>query len=123
MSAFSPRQMFLLDQACKPISEAFDGHVYLVGTATERGEYRDVDVRVILDDKTYDRLVKAIGQHAVYFLGLAIGQYLASLTSMPIDFQLQRMTEANDRHPGMRNPLGRRTLASFRGDASPEGKQ
>lgn len=112
--------MFLLDEACKPIAEAFEGHVYLVGTAVERQEYRDIDVRVILSDKTYDRLVRAIGQHAVFFLGLAIGQYLASRTDMPIDFQLQRMTEANDRHSGMRNPLGRRTLASYRGDASPE---
>lgn len=47
MSAFSPRQMFALDEACKPISEAFDETPYLVGTAVSRQEYRDVDVRLI----------------------------------------------------------------------------
>lgn len=121
MSAFSPRQMFVLDLACQPLWQAFDGGVYHVGTSAERGEYRDVDVRLILEDDRYDQLAQTIGLQAVYFLGLAIGQYLASMTGMPIDFQIQRTTEANARHGGkMRNPLGLRTLDNFKGDASPE---
>lgn len=120
MSALSPRQMFLLDLACGPIAEAFDGGVYLVGTAAVRGEYRDVDVRLMLSDKQHDRLRKAIGRKGIALLGLTIGQYLASLTDLPIDFQLQRTTEANLRHPGgMRNPLGQRTLDNYKGDAQP----
>lgn len=119
MSALSPRQMFLLDLASKPIWEAFDGGVYHVGTSAARGEYRDVDVRAILADKRYDRLVKAIGSDAVAFLGLAIGQYLASMTGLPIDFQIQRQTEANAKHGGkVRNPVGLRSLADFEGDAA-----
>lgn len=120
MSALSPRQMFLLDLACKPLWEAFDGGaVYLVGTAVERQPFRDVDVRLIISDKPYDRLKKALGADGIAFLGIAIGQYLASLTGLPIDFQLQRQTEANAHHSGMRNPLGLRHLRSFEGDAPP----
>ena len=95
------------------------GGVYLVGTAqkprTDRTP-RDVDVRMIMEDKTYDRLVKAIGTEGIAFMGLAYGQYLHSLTGLPIDFQVQQMTEANNLHPGPRNPLGHRSMANYRGD-------
>lgn len=121
MSAFSPRQMFLLDEACKPLAKAFDADVYLVGTAGVRGQaYRDVDIRLILWDDAYDRLADVHGEGGMAFLGIAIGEYLASRTGLPIDFQMQRMTEANANHPdGIRNPLGRRKLRSYRGDAVP----
>lgn len=126
MSALSPRQMFLLDLACKPIAEAFSAP-YLVGTAVQRQDYRDVDVRLILGDDEYDALADAMpqGTRSLAFLGLAVGQYLASLTDLPIDFQFQRQTEANERHcldsgGTSRNPMGVRSLGNFRGDATPE---
>lgn len=93
--------------------------VYLVGTAMEaRGDRapRDIDVRMILTDKTYDRLMKALGSEGIAFMGLAYGQYLHSLTDLPIDFQVQRMTDANNLHRGPRNPLGHRSMANYRGD-------
>jgi hypothetical protein len=121
VSALSPRQMFLLDMACHPINEAFGEYgTYLVGTAMSprNGQPpRDIDVRTIMKDKHYDKLTRAIGLPGVAFLGLAIGQYLASLTGLPIDYQIQRMAEANVLHEGMRNPLGSRTLDRFKGDA------
>ena len=112
--------MFLLDNACAPMLEP-DGvmGVYLVGTAMEpRGDRapRDIDVRMILTDKMYDRLLKALGSEGIAFMGLAYGQYLASLTQLPIDFQVQRMTEANNLHSGPRNPLGHCNMLSYRGD-------
>lgn len=121
MSALSPRQMFLLDMACYPISQAFDNWgTYLVGTAVlprDGQPPRDIDVRSIMRDEAHDKLTEAIGADGIAFLGLAIGQYLASLTGLPIDYQIQRQTEANALHDGMRNPLGGRTLANYRGDA------
>lgn len=124
MSAFSPRQMFILDHACKPIWDAFGGGVYLVGTAAEssageRGEFRDVDVRLILEAKRYEKLQK-LGPDVIAFLGVAIGQYLHSMTGLPIDFQIQHRDVANALHDGLRNPLGLRKLSSFRGDAHPD---
>lgn len=121
MSALSPRQMFLLDIACYPISRAFDQWgTYLVGTAVQpRGGQapRDIDVRSIMRDEAFDKLADAIGLDGIGFLGLAIGQYLASVTGLPIDYQIQRQTEANALHDGPRNPLGDRDLSRFRGDA------
>lgn len=118
MSAFRPRQMFALDEACKPIAEAFDETPYLVGTAVTRSEYRDVDVRLILDDEKYAALGAVVGPELVAFLGIAVGEYLAARTGMPIDFQVQQQTAANERHDGPRNPLGLRTLDNYRGDAA-----
>lgn len=117
MSALSPRQMFLLDEACRPIAEAFDEAPYLVGTAVSRRAYRDVDVRLILDDETYARLVEVVDTPLREFLGLAIGEYLAARTGLPIDFQIQQQTAANEAHPWSRNPLGMRTLHNYAGDA------
>lgn len=117
MSAFSPRQMFLLDEACRPIAEAFDEAPYLVGTAATRQDYRDVDVRLILDDETYGRLVEVVDTPLREFLGLAIGEYLAARTGLPIDFQIQQQSAANEAHDGSRNPLGLRTLDNYGGDA------
>ena len=120
MSALSPRQMFLLDSACYPLMEVFGKSTYLVGTAMRPRDGkppRDIDVRTIVDDKQHDKLSKAIGQRGISFLGIAIGQYLASLTGLPIDYQIQRMTEANALHEGTRNPLGHRNMDNYKGDA------
>lgn len=123
MSAMSPRQMFLLDLACKPIEEGI-GATFHVGTsASGRQEYRDVDVRTILSDERYDALEEAVEPDGIAFLGLAIGQYLHSITGLPIDYQIQRQTEANERHQGARNPLGLRDLSNFRGDAAPAARE
>jgi len=119
MSALSPRQMFVLDLACKPIVEAL-GVPYLVGSAAERQPYRDVDVRLMLPDATYDTLDAAVGADAITFISLAVATYLQSFTGLPVDFQIQRTTEANALHKGMRNGLGFCHLASFEGDARPD---
>lgn len=122
MSGLCPRQFFLLDEACKPIRAAFDATPYAVGTAAEFQctAYGDVDVRLIMFDEQFDKLRAAVGLNGVAFLGFAIGEYLAARTGLPVDFQLQRATEANVKHCGKRrNPLGMRDLGDFKGDAPP----
>lgn len=98
-TGLSPRQMFLLDAACAPLRHDFPGFgPYLVGSAMtgERSAgTRDVDVRHIMRDEEYDAFVGGVGAEGVRFLGIAIGQYLASLTGLPIDFQFQQQTAAN----------------------------
>ena len=44
--------------ACKLIAEAFQPSYgpYLVGSVLERPDYRDVDVRLMLEDKHFERL-------------------------------------------------------------------
>lgn len=98
-TGLSPRQMFLLDAACVPLRNEFPGYgPYLVGSAMtgERSAgTRDVDVRHIMADEDYAALRDAVGVEGVRFLGIAVGQYLASVTGLPIDFQFQQATAAN----------------------------
>ena len=107
-SHLTTAQFAILNDACIPVAEAFDSPPYLVGSATEKPDYRDIDLRVILADEEFDHLFG--GRVLLWSLVcLTIGQYLHSVTGLPIDFQIQRMTEANEKHPKThRNPMGMR---------------
>lgn len=123
MSTLSPPVLHRLDLACAPIVEVFGSHVYLVGSVQERkaSVRSDVDIRLILPDKKYDRLTKRQPDGFATLLDFALGAYLRELTGQPIDFQVQRQSEANERHTGkQRNPLGGRRLTDWLGDARPE---
>ncbi len=102
--------VFNLSMACRALNDAFGwGSVFLVGSSLERRDYRDVDVRCIIDDADFDRLFPAGGnQHdALWSLMCAsISLYLERHTGLPIDFQIQRRTDANKEYSGRRHPLG-----------------
>ena len=99
--------LYRLDLACKPLRQLAQGPggVYLVGSAERRDDYRDVDVRMILADDTFDRM---FGHSSVLWELFCYGWtgHLRADTALPVDFQVQRMTEANENHDGPRNPLG-----------------
>jgi hypothetical protein len=101
-------ELYHLDQACQVISRAFgDECPYLVGTAGVGGadSYRDVDVRLMLDD---DEFAAACPTRERWeLLCLSITAYLSSRTGLPVDFQIQRTGEANAKHGHQpRSPLG-----------------
>lgn len=102
-------QFALLNDACIPVVEAFGGHPYLVGSVTEHASFRDVDLRLILADEDFDAWFA--GRVMLWSLVcMAIGQHLAGLTGLPIDFQIQRRTGANETYPeGTRHPMGMRS--------------
>ena len=116
---------FALEMACKHLMDAFDepeGHVgiYLVGSALERADWRDVDVRMMLDDATFARMFpKALLGHGAAWefdtrwtlMTLSISTWLREQTGLPIDFQFQPMSFANDKHKGRRHALGLRYVA------------
>lgn len=112
-TSLSPHQMNRLDLACVPLREAFDGPAYLVGSITRGGTYRDVDVRTILDDDAYDRWFPAPGADGAShddplwsLICSSLSEWLSSLSGLPIDYQIQRQTEANAAHGGVRYALG-----------------
>lgn len=133
-AAFAPKQpekrkkasyvgtpaIFLLELACKPISDAFGGFgCYLVGSALERPDWRDIDVRFIMSDEefqkefpgTYDparKLATWEFDPKWILLSTGIAAYLAKATGLPVDFQFQPQTHANERHKGIRHALGMR---------------
>ncbi len=121
VSALSTLDLYRLDDACVPIRRAL-GVPYLVGTAGDfkaPSGYRDVDVRLILDDAEFDALCHE-RRERWELLSVALGEYLQRRTGLPIDFQIQRMTEANARFGDKpRNPLGMVRCFAGGGDATP----
>lgn len=91
------------------INRAFpEGMCYLVGSSLVHKDYRDVDVRLILPDEEYDRMFGA-GDWANPLWSLmctSLSLWLGQQTDLPVDFQIQRRTQANELHDGQRNALG-----------------
>ena len=105
---------FNLSMACSLLVEAYGPHVYLVGSSLERRDYRDVDVRCILDDDDFDRHFPGAmsaanpSLHALWSITCAaISLWLSQQSGLPIDFQIQRRTEINKQAGNtQRHPLG-----------------
>lgn len=100
-----------LDAFGREIEAAFGYLPYLVGSAAAGKQWRDVDVRLILPDDEFDHLFPPVetGQFPDGLWSLlcaAISELAAKRTGLPIDFQIQRQTYANDRFPGPRHALG-----------------
>ena len=110
---------FELELACRELMEAFDYKegicgCYLVGSALERPDWRDIDIRFIVDDVSFGKLFPNAGltsnwEHDARWLVMttSISDWLSKRTNLPIDFQFQAMTYANARFKGRpRNALG-----------------
>lgn len=92
-------EYFALNQACVAINAAFNGFgCYLVGSALERRDHRDVDVRYIMDDDEFDAMFRAGGttRDAYWSLiCLSVSVWLREQTGLPVDFQIQRQSDCN----------------------------
>ena len=99
-------QAYNLNVACRPLASLGYG-LYQVGSSLERADYRDVDLRCILADDEYDRMfADDKSGKIVRFFSVAISEWIAARTGLPIDFQFQRETEANANFSGIRNAVG-----------------
>ena len=106
--------IFLLELACKPINQAFGGYgCYLVGSSLERADWRDIDIRFIMSDEEFDVLFPGTRKNRTWefdprwlLLTTALSAHLSKATGLPIDFQFQPQTHANERHKGRRHALG-----------------
>lgn len=112
---------YMLEVECRLLWEAFcsddedserwSGGVYVVGSALQRADWRDIDVRLIMNDSAFAKLFPEAGQsweHDARWLvmTIAISERLSKITGLPIDFQFQPQSHANERHHGPRNPTG-----------------
>jgi hypothetical protein len=104
-----------LNQACAQINKAFGGFgCYLVGSCQVKRDYRDVDVRLVLDDAEYERLFRSPGGEARggwanalwSLMCTSLSLWLKQQTDLPVDFQIQSQTYANANHRGHRSALG-----------------
>lgn len=112
--------VFRLEMACQHIRDAFDGEghfgCYLVGSALERPDWQDVDVRMIMDDDAFAAMFPSAHLFSSAWqidpkwllLTTAISAWLRDQTGLPVDFQFQPQTFANAHHKGRRSSLGNR---------------
>lgn len=109
--------IFRLELACKQVNDAFGEHhgCYLVGSALQRPDWRDVDVRFIMDDEAFDREFPGTRKNRTWefdpkwlLLTTSIARFLSDASGLPVDFQFQPQTHANERHKGPRDALGLR---------------
>lgn len=114
MCYLTPAELLRLDAACQPVVDSFRDvkgwiGLYLVGSVMTRADYRDVDVRMVLRDKAFRRLMGDPLVHRLW--NVALSQMVDSAANLrgPVDFQVQSLTESSgteDRTPA--NPLGKR---------------
>jgi hypothetical protein len=110
--------IFALDLCCQTINEAFgDYGCYLVGSSLESPDWRDVDVRYIMADASFAALFPDANidpgtwenDPRWLLLTTSISGWLKLQTGLPVDFQIQPQSHANERHKGPRHYLGMRT--------------
>ena len=100
-----------LEAWARRVADAFGHHPYQVGSSVFGREWRDVDVRLILPDDEFDALFPGDGSQDYRdprwaLLCDALSELGRVQTGLPIDFQFQRTTEANEEFTGPRSALG-----------------
>ena len=91
----------LLDEFGYMIWSAFGHYAYHVGSSVFGKTWRDVDVRLILEDEKYERMglgdPKRPHENKKWVaLTLAFSALGKEMTGLPIDFQIQQQSDAND---------------------------
>jgi hypothetical protein len=91
----------------REVRRMFGAMPYHVGSSLKRPDFRDVDVRLLLDDAAFDELAERIH---LGLLNHTVSLWGQQVTGLPIDFQVQRQTDANEDYPTRaghwRNPIG-----------------
>lgn len=100
-------QQYSLNVACAPIAKVFGYGLYQVGSSLERKDFRDVDLRCIMPNDEFDKMFfDDPNGKKLRFLNVAVSDWIAARTGLPIDFQFQREAEANKEFTGQRNAVG-----------------
>ena len=81
-----------LAAALMVVKEAFQETPYLVGSANETRDYRDIDVRVIMNNDKFDALFGSWNGMKPFqtLVTIAVSAWLTRVTGLPVDFQVQR---------------------------------
>lgn len=97
-----------VEEWCRSVRTIFDGEVpYMVGSVNRTPDFRDVDLRLILPDEDFDASWADPLKHRL--MNRAISTWGQRETGLPIDFQIQRRTDANKAFGDeFRNPMGLR---------------
>lgn len=99
-----------LNQFGQLVADAFGDYPFLVGSALHGKQWRDVDVRLILADDEFEAVCGPLTRpHEQNFRWAALCMAFSALgrqmTGLPIDFQIDQRTEANELYDGPRAAL------------------
>lgn len=102
VSYLTVNQTYDLNIACHALRD-FGYGTFHVGSSLSRADYHDVDLRCILSNEEFDEMLAKesteIGDRKLKFLNVAISEWIQARTGLPIDFQFQRMSDANYEFP------------------------
>ena len=101
-----------LDLYGDQLFNVFGGCPYLVGSALTMTQWRDVDVRVILSDEDFVAMFPGLHPGDEHRCAKWVAMCLAfsalgkEMTGLPIDFQIQQQSSANEMFKGTRSAIG-----------------
>ncbi len=101
----------LLNRFGSYVFDAWNSHAYLVGSAARGKTWRDVDVRLILTDEEFEwhigELTRPKALNPCWNANCLAWSYFGrSFTGLPIDFQIDQQSQANEQYPSeVRLPL------------------
>lgn len=83
--------------------------IYLVGSALTRKDWRDVDVRHIISDDEFKQRFGEFEQpydrnHFLRAFNLGVSEWMRRHSHLPVDYQVQPITKANELYPSPANP-------------------
>ena len=120
----TPLQNLALHEAVGIVRRGFGqadyAELFLVGSCLKKQDFRDVDVRLILSNGAYDYLFAYDDEAGSLWtlMCASIGTMLSSKTGLPIDFQIQRFVDADEKYGVFtREPLG--YVLGYGGDRHP----
>lgn len=103
-------QAYNLEVAATPITNALikiSYGVFHVGSSLTRPDWRDVDLRCIVEDQAFDNMFGKYWSPLHMLLNATISEWLSNRTGLPIDFQFQRQTDCNKEFKGLpRSAIG-----------------
>lgn len=106
--------IFELNLACHLLVRGFGHTIYLVGSALDRPDWRDVDLVMIMSDEAFAAEFPCSGLNGGHWeldpkwlvMTCAISKWLAEKSGVLVDFKFQPRTWANERHKGRRSAMG-----------------
>lgn len=95
----SPAALFRLRIFGDTVHRLIGKRAYLVGSVLHRRDHRDIDVRIMLDDDTFERTFGGNGlwitNGSLTFANMALSALAREMTGLDIDCQFQRLSDAN----------------------------
>lgn len=117
-----PQSLFGLHSAAHEVMKSYDSlGVYLVGSCLRSKDYRDVDVRCMMRDDDFEAMFPKDenGHRPRWMLTcLSLSAWFRQVTGLPVDFQFQKQTLANEKYPSRAHPRNSLGYYHWLGDAA-----